>query len=74
MAIIKEKFGRYHVELETDYGDEGRTDCRIRWGAYTAGLQVALDTSELETPTGASVKIESAIVDDIESWAMEHGY
>lgn len=81
---IEKKFGKYRVELETNYNGEGGTDCRIYYKTakrdssakreYSASLQVALDYYELESNDGCSMGIESAIVDDIEQWAIENGY
>lgn len=77
MAQFEETFGKYSVTMDNDMGD-GATGCWIsyktRTREYTASLQCAQDTGELESHDGMAHAIESAILDDIEKWAVENGY
>ncbi len=72
MAQFEKKFGKYNVTLDTDMGDDA-TGCWIsyktRTNEYTASLECALESND-----GLAHNIESAIVDDIEEWALENGY
>lgn len=82
MAKHQKRFGKYLVELETwpDAPEgETRSECFIshitRAGReYNASLQCATDTGELSNAIYGEIEIESAIVDDIEQWAIELGY
>lgn len=86
---LKKKFGKYTVTLEvwTESNprcdnrccDESRSECFIshvtRAGReYTASLACASDTGELSNALYGEIAIDPAIVDDIEAWAVEHGY
>ncbi len=78
MTQVEKKFGKYAVTVDSDMGD-GATGCWIEYKTkskhYSTSLQCAQDTGELEDNSdGATVKIESAILDDIEEWAIENGY
>lgn len=77
MAQFEQKFGKYAVSMDNDMGD-GATGCWIsyktRTKEYTASLECASRTGELESSDGYAHNIESAIVDDIEAWAVENGY
>lgn len=79
MAKLTKKFSKYTVELDNDASDDCPTQCHIshvtRAGReYNASLACAMDTGELSNSLYGSIKIESAIVDDIEEWAIENGY
>jgi hypothetical protein len=78
MATFNEKFGKYSVTMETDMNEEPTTGCwisyRTRTREYTASLECALATGELTANDGYVHDMESAIIDDIEQWAIENGY
>ena len=82
MAPLKKKFGhrgQYDVELILNVNGEGGNGVYIEYKAarthksYTASLACAQDTGELESNDGMTHFIESAILDDIEKWAIENG-
>lgn len=79
MAQIEKKFGKYNVTLDNDSSDDCPTQCHIshvtRAGReYAASLACASDTGQLSNSIYGEINIESAIVDDIEEWAIENGY
>jgi hypothetical protein len=77
MAEFTEKFDKYTVTMDNDMGD-GATGCWIEYKTrtriYSASLQCAQDMGELESSDGLAIKIEQAVLDDIEKWAEENGY
>ncbi len=82
MTKLQKRFGKYNVTLELwpDAPEgESKSDCHIshvtRSGKeYGASLACAMDTGHLSNSIIGEIKIESAIVDDIEEWAIENGY
>lgn len=77
MATFRKKFGKYTATVDNDMGDDA-TGCWIeyvtRTRIYSASLQCAQGVGELESSDGMAHKIENAILDDIEAWAIENGY
>lgn len=81
-TTFKERFGnrnQYHAELIINVNGEGGNDVYIEWRnrqgkSFNASLACAQDTGELESNDGYAHVIESAILDDIEKWAIENGY
>lgn len=71
------KFGKY-IATFTPGNEEFPPNCYIenktQHKSYTASLAVAMDYGELEASDGTAVKIEQAVLDDIEQWAVENGY
>jgi hypothetical protein len=78
MASITERFGKYIAELEPNSEREQAMDVFVSYKTktreYTASLNCLMDTGELESSDGMGHKVESAIIDDIETWAIENGY
>lgn len=82
MTTFKEKFGhnkQYSAELVLNFNGEGGNGVWIEWRSrtnksYNASLAAAQDLGELESHDGMVHIIESAILDDIEQWAIENGY
>jgi hypothetical protein len=79
MAKLEKKFGKYLVELDNSSNDEFPTQCHITHVTrakreYVASLACAQDTGELNNSLCGSIKIEQAIIDEIEQWALENGY
>jgi hypothetical protein len=70
-----------NTPTETTYieGHDTHSECFISHltrakREYTASLACALDTGELSNSLYGEIKIDPAILDDIEEWALENGY
>jgi hypothetical protein len=79
MTTFNERFGPYAVELILNVNGEGGNGVYIEYKSrtgvrYNASLSCAQDTGELESNDGMAHVMESAILDDIEAWAIENGY
>jgi hypothetical protein len=81
-TAFKKRFGQrgqYHAELILNVNGEGGNGVYIEYKArsgksFNASLSCAMDTGELESHDGTAHVIESALLDDIEAWAIENGY
>lgn len=79
MTTMQEQFdGKYNATLETNYNGEGGTGVWISYKQgkreYTASLGCLMDTGELTDAQGYVHDVETAVIDDIEAWAVENGY